>query len=82
MDIRIEPLESTTFKHSGLSGAEPNECFYFRNIDVVRGKKRLDFNEDLPPDLVIEIDVTSSSKNRLQVYADLGVAEVWIYIGK
>lgn len=39
-------------------------------------------NEDPPPDLVLEIDVTSSSQNRLQVYADLGVREVWIYNGE
>ncbi|WP_416668578.1 Uma2 family endonuclease [Egbenema bharatensis] len=81
LDIQIEPLGSTTFKRPRLSGAEPDECFYFRNIDRVRGKKRLDLNEDPAPDLVIEIDVTSSSQSRLQVYADLGVAEVWIYNG-
>jgi Uma2 family endonuclease len=82
LDIRIEPLGSTTFKRPKLSAAEPDECFYFRNIDAVRGKKRLDFNKDPAPDLAIEIDVTSSSQNRLQVYADLGVAEVWIYDGE
>jgi Uma2 family endonuclease len=38
--------------------------------------------EDPAPDLVLEIDITSSSPNRLQVYADLGVAEVWIYDGE
>ena len=37
--------------------------------------------EDPAPDLVVEIDVTSSSQSRLQVYADLGVTEVWIYNG-
>ncbi|MDY7050550.1 MAG: Uma2 family endonuclease, partial [Microcystis panniformis WG22] len=52
------------------------------NIEAVRGKKRLDLNEDPALDLVIEIDVTSSSQNRLQVYADLGVAEVWVYNGE
>lgn len=82
LDIRIEPLGSTTFKRPKLSGAEPDECFYIYNIDAVRGKKRLDLNEDPAPDLVVEIDVTSSSYNRLQVYADLGVAEVWIYNGE
>ncbi|GBL09196.1 hypothetical protein MSj_00674 [Microcystis aeruginosa Sj] len=80
--IRIEPLGSTTFKCPQLSGAEPDECFYIDNIEAVRGKKRLDLNEDPAPDLVIEIDVTSSSQNRLQVYADLGVAEVWVYNGE
>jgi Uma2 family endonuclease len=42
----------------------------------------LDLDEDPAPDLVVEIDVTSSSENRLQVYADLGVTEVWIYNGE
>jgi Uma2 family endonuclease len=78
-NLQIHPLGSTTFKRPELSGAEPDECFYFRNISAIRGKKRLDLDEDPAPDLVVEIDVTSSSKNRLQVYADLGVAEVWIY---
>lgn len=81
-EIQIYPLGSTTFKRPQLSGAEPDECFYIYNIDAVRGKKRLDMNEDPAPDLVVEIDVTSSSHNRLQVYADLAVAEVWIYNGE
>jgi Uma2 family endonuclease len=81
-NLPIHPLGSTTFKRPELSGAEPDECFYFRNIGAIRGKKRLDLDEDPAPDLVIEIDVTSSSQNRLQVYADLGVAEVWIYNGE
>jgi Uma2 family endonuclease len=82
VEVRIYPLGSTTFKRSKISGAEPDECFYIRQIDAVRGKKRLDLTEDPAPDLVLEIDVTSSSQNRLQVYADLGVAEVWIYDGE
>jgi Uma2 family endonuclease len=82
LNIPIEPLGSTTFKRPELSGAEPDECFYITNIGVVRGKKRLDLTEDPAPDLVVEIDVTNSSLNRLQVYADLGVAEVWIYNGE
>ena len=65
-----------------MSGAEPDECFYLNNIDLVHGKKRLDLATDPAPDLVVEIDVTSSSQNRLQVYADLGVAEIWIYDGE
>ncbi|GCL54119.1 hypothetical protein NIES3806_14560 [Microcystis aeruginosa NIES-3806] len=80
--VQIYPLGSTTFKRPEISGAEPDKCFYIYNIDAVRGKKRLDLNEDPPPDLVLEIDVTSSSQNRLQVYADLGVREVWIYNGE
>lgn len=82
LSVNIYPLGSTTFKRPQLTGAEPDECFYINNIDLVRGKKRLDLNYDPAPDLVIEIDITSSSIDRLQVYAALGVTEVWIYNGK
>jgi Uma2 family endonuclease len=81
LEVNIYPLGSTTFKRPELSGAEPDKCFYIRNINAVRGKRRLDLTEDPAPDLVIEIDVVSSSQSRLQVYADLGVAEVWTYDG-
>ena len=81
LEVRIEPLGSTTFKRPELSGAEPDECFYIQNISTVKGKKRIDLNQDPPPDLVVEIDITSRSENSLQVYADLGVPEVWIYNG-
>lgn len=79
--VRIYPLGSTTFKRPELSGAEPDECFYLQKLDAVKGKKRIDLNQDPPPDLVIEIDITSSSKNRFAVYADMGVPEIWRYNG-
>jgi Uma2 family endonuclease len=63
-------------------GVEPDECFYIRRIDSVQGKKRLNLANDPAPDLLLEIDATNSSLNRLQVYTDLGVAEVWIYNGE
>jgi Uma2 family endonuclease len=31
---------------------------------------------------VVEIDITSSSKIRFPVYAELGVPEVWVYDGE
>lgn len=82
LEVSIYPLGSTTFKQPKLSGAEPDKCFYIRNIAAVLGKRRLNMEEDPAPDLILEIDITSSSQNRLQVYADLGVAEVWIYNGE
>ncbi len=81
LDVRIEPLGSTTFKHPELSGAEPDECFYLKNVNLIKGKKRIDLQQDPPPDLVVEIDITSSYKNRLEVYADMGVPEIWRYDG-
>ena len=81
LDVKIEPLGSTTFKRPELSGKEPDKCFYIQNLSAVKGKKRIDMNQDPPPDLVVEIDITSRSENSLQVYADLRVPEVWIYNG-
>lgn len=81
LEISIDPLGSTTFKRPDSIGAEPDECFYIGNINVIRGKKRIDLQLDPPPDLVIEIDITSGSKNRFEVYAIMGVPEIWLYNG-
>ena len=81
LDVRIEPLGSTTFKRPELLGVEPDKCFYIQNISAIKGKKRLDLSQDPPPDLVVEIDITSRSDSTLQIYAALGVPEVWIYNG-
>ncbi|MCC5649070.1 Uma2 family endonuclease [Nostoc sp. XA013] len=81
LEVRIQPLGSTTFKRPELSGAEPDECFYIKNVKLIKGKKRINLQQDPPPDLVVEIDITNSSKNRFEVYADIGVPEIWRYDG-
>jgi Uma2 family endonuclease len=81
LEVEIYPLGSTTFKRPELVGAEPDECFYIDHIAAVQGKDHIDLTQDPAPDLVIEIAFTSSSENRLEVYAVLGVAEVWVYNG-
>ena len=82
-DLDLESASSTTFKREDLArGFEPDECFYFTNIEAVRGKKDVNLNAgDPPPDLVFEADVTNPSLNKLPIYARLGVAEVWRYDG-
>jgi Uma2 family endonuclease len=73
---------SMTIKRADLAaGKEPDSCYYFANEAAVRGKTKLDFTQDPPPDLAIEIDITSSSINQLTLYARLGVGEVWRYDG-
>lgn len=73
---------SITIKRPDLAaGKEPDSCYYFANELAVRGKTKLDFTQDPPPDLAIEIDITSSSINQLSLYAILGVGEVWRYDG-
>jgi Uma2 family endonuclease len=59
------------------SGIEPDYCFYIDSWQAVSGKKRIDWQNDPPPDLVIEIDVTSYSD--VQDYLPYRVPEVWLY---
>lgn len=59
------------------SGIEPDYCFYINNWEAVLGKKRIDWRRDPPPDLVIEIDVTSYSD--VQDYLPYRVPEVWLF---
>lgn len=78
--LDLESAGSTTFKSGAFKqGFEPNECFYFsRNAEGVRGKKNIDLDAgDPPPDLVVEVDLTNPSLNKLPIYAHLSVAEVW-----
>ena len=76
LDIEFYPLGSTTFKHKQMAkGIEPDNCFYLKNEAKVRGKKRLDLTIDPPPDLALEIDITS--RTYPQIYAALGVPELW-----
>jgi Uma2 family endonuclease len=63
-------------------GAEPDEGYLIASAPALQGKRVYDYRTDPPPDLLIEIDITSPSLNRLPVYAALGVPEVWIYDGE
>lgn len=58
-------------------GLEPDECFWITNAAAVSGRLHLDPAIDPPPDLAIEVDITSRVLDRLSVYAALGVREVW-----
>jgi Uma2 family endonuclease len=83
MDIDFENLGSNTFKREDLTqGFEPDTCFYIQQVERIRGKTRLDLTIDPPPDLVIEIDITSDFLNKLPIYAAVGVPEVWRYDGQ
>jgi len=76
LDIEFCTLGSTTFKNQLMSqGIEPDNCFYIQNEAEVREKNRLDLTVDPPPDLALEIDVTS--RTHPSIYEALGVPELW-----
>jgi Uncharacterized protein conserved in cyanobacteria len=81
LEIDRECFGSTTFKRkSMLQGIEPDNCFYIQNYALMIGKKRIDLTVDPPPDLAIEVDLTS--KTQLDAYEALGVPEIWRYENK
>ena len=82
-DIEFVPFGSTTFKRQNMdSGVEPDECFYITHEAAMRGAARINLNFDPPPDLAIEIDITTSSEIKKRSYQALGVPELWIYDGR
>jgi Uma2 family endonuclease len=83
MDIDVRDLGSTTFKRADLArGFEPDTCFYVQHEVSIRGKSSIDLTIDPPPDLVIEVDITSGSLNKFPLYAQLGIREIWRYDGQ
>jgi len=83
MGIDIRNLGSTTFKRSQLErGFEADVCFYVQSAARMHGKTPIDPAVDPPPDLVIEIEVTAPALDKLPIYADFGVPEIWRYDGE
>jgi Uma2 family endonuclease len=83
LDLEIKSAGSTTLKLPlAKRGIEPDNCYYIQNEFRVRGKEKLNLETDPPPDLAIEIDITSSSVNKFNIYSALGIAELWRYDGQ
>ena len=79
-DLNYVSYRSTTWrKQLKQVGVEPDDCFYIQNEPVIRGRSDISLDKDPPPDLVLEIDLTSKSLNRFPIYARLGVPEIWRY---
>ncbi|KKI98958.1 Uma2 family endonuclease [Prochlorothrix hollandica] len=72
-----EGFTPITMRDPQVGGIEPDYCFYIDNWQAAAGKDRIDWQTEPPPDLVIEIDV--SSYTDVVDYAPYGVPEVWIF---
>jgi Uma2 family endonuclease len=82
LDLPFRGMGSTTLHRRDRDcGLDPDDCYYLSSISKVVDWLTLNMNRDPPPDLVLEVDITRSSLNRLDVYAGLGVPEVWRYDG-
>jgi Uma2 family endonuclease len=76
-------LGSTTFRRQDLRrGLEPDKCFYLQNFERISDKEEIDLLVDPPPDLVIEVELTSPAVSKLPIYASFGVPEIWLTDGQ
>jgi len=82
LNLNLKKFGSLTMKREKkLKGAEPDSCYYLQNELLVRSKQEIDLDNDPPPDLVLEIDITSGSLDKKPIYAAIGVPELWRYDG-
>ncbi|MGD9636624.1 MAG: Uma2 family endonuclease [Pirellulales bacterium] len=80
LNISLMSCGSTTFRDELRDcGLEPDECYYIQHETAVRGRK-IKLGEDPPPDLVVEVDVTTTVIDRFSIYAALGFPEIWQYV--
>ncbi|MEL6471594.1 MAG: Uma2 family endonuclease [Cyanobacteria bacterium J06623_4] len=76
LNIEFRALGATTFeRQTELKAIEPDQCFYIQNEKAIRGKRRIDLNQDPPPDLVLEMD--AEARTHLEIYETLGIPELW-----
>ncbi len=72
-----EAFTPITMELPEAGGIEPDYCFYIENWQAAVGQDRIDWQTNPPPDLVIEIDVTSYTA--AEDYLPYKVPEVWLF---
>ena len=83
LNIPVASGGNMTFQREDLErGFEPDECWWIANEKKVRGRSEFDFRHDPPPDLALEVEMSSPLVNRVGIYAALGVPEIWRFNGE
>lgn len=80
--MKLKTMGSTTLEREVLDrAAEPDNAYYIQNQSLVAGRN-VDLEKDPPPDLIVEIDITHTDIDKLQLYANMGIPEFWRYNGE
>ena len=74
-------MASTTWKNKAEKAKEADACYYIANFERIRGKT-INLEVDPPPDLAVEVEVSRSAINSLNIYAAIGVPEIWRFDGE
>jgi Uma2 family endonuclease len=81
LNLPTKSFGSTTLNRADLErSAEPDSCYYIQHVSQIEGRQ-VDLATDPPPDLIIEVDISSPSSRRIDIYRQLGVPEIWRYSG-
>jgi Uma2 family endonuclease len=77
--LECEPSGEATYRRrQNEAGLEGNRTFHFgANAERMRAIRNYDFEEDPPPDLAIEVEVTNPADDAIAAWGRLGVPEVW-----
>jgi Uma2 family endonuclease len=82
LGLRVKTMGSTTLDRETLErSAEPDNAYYIQNQPVVAGRD-VDLDQDPPPDLIVEVDITHTDIDKLALYAAMQVPEFWRYNGE
>lgn len=81
MRIGIEGVGNVTCRRAGMDqGLDPDECYYVTS--VYKGTPDvLDLDNNPPPDLAVEVELSNKLGERAAIYAQLGVPELWRFDG-
>jgi Uma2 family endonuclease len=83
LNLPVSSGGSMTFQRKDLQrGIEPDECWWIAHEAQVRGREELDLVRDPPPDLAVEVEITTSLVNRVSVDAAMRVPEIWRFDGR
>ena len=78
LEIDFRRLGSMTVKKQSIrKGFEPDACFYIESLEKIEGESNIGIENKIPPDLIIEVNRTSSSVPRMPIFAAFGVKEIW-----
>jgi Uma2 family endonuclease len=84
LEIPCRSLASTLWNRPEAErGLESDECYFLTAAKVEATRHRSKTADDYPaPDLAIEVDTSPSEVDRPEIYATIGVPEVWRFDGE
>ena len=82
LGMETKTMGSTTLDKKTLDrSGEPDAAYYIQNQPLVAGRD-INLEQDPPPDLIVEVDITHTNIDKLRLYAVMGVPEFWRYNGE